>query len=384
MVDDNKSAGRAVEVEPSGAAWAAPLARLDASWQALEARLCAMVLVVEIASMTLWVLLRGLATETEAGGTAAGALCRSFVAMGVLGLVANALTRARPVRIQRVVVTSAIVLGFMAGRPLGHVGLVWSSNTLNWLQNASTLMLIGGLRGLVTRLTLWVALLGASLATSRGKHIQVDVLLRYIPAKLRLPVAIAGWLAAAVMCSCAVVGFIDYISIAQFRAPAEKPCPDDANKQCDTTSGEKLKVVGHGISGDAFLLGRQLSLDVRSIPRVLVGSPYDQWMTADAWNTWLDSADWDAHFDKVAVDALRADSATTPTRMPAVTVPGTGEDVRGLLSRELNFVFPFGLSVIAIKFLLRILRAIGGRVSVDPEAAHAEEDLAHAKDEVAA
>jgi hypothetical protein len=383
MVDDSKSAGQSMPVESSGAAWGVPFLRLDAAWQALEARLCAGVLVVEIASMTLWVLLRGLSTETVAGGTPAGALCRSFIGMGVLGLAANYATRSRSMKVRRIVVTSAIVLGFMTGRPFAQVGVAWSSNALNWLQNASTIMLIGGLRGLVTRLTLWLALIGASLATSRGKHIQIDVLLRYIPIKVRLPAAIAGWLAAAVMCTCAVVGFVDYIGIAQFRAPAEKPCLDDPSKQCDTTAGEKLAVIGHGISEDVFLLGRQMSLDIRSIPRVLVGSPYDQWMTADAWNEWLGASDWYAHFDKAAVDALRIDPATNPTRLPAVTAPGTGEDVRGLLSRELNFVFPFGLSIIAIKFLLRILLAISGHVRVDPESAHAEEGLTHAKDEVA-
>ena len=67
------------------------------------------------------------------------------------------------------------------------------------------------------------------------------------------------------------------------------------------------------------------------------------------------------------------------TRMPQVPVPGTGEEARGLLVRELDFVFPFGLVVIALKFLLRILLILTGRVDVDPEAAHAEEDLAHAR-----
>jgi hypothetical protein len=67
-------------------------------------------------------------------------------------------------------------------------------------------------------------------------------------------------------------------------------------------------------------------------------------------------------------------------RMPQVAVPGTGEEARGLLIRELNFVFPVGLGVIAIKFLLRILLLISGRASVDPEAAHQEEGLAHAQE----
>jgi hypothetical protein len=67
-------------------------------------------------------------------------------------------------------------------------------------------------------------------------------------------------------------------------------------------------------------------------------------------------------------------------RMPQVPVPGTGEEARGLLVRELDFVFPFGLAVIALKFLLRILLILMGRIDVDPEAAHKEEDLSHAEE----
>ena len=293
--------------------WGVPIERLDSAWQRVEGRLCAGILVSEIASLTLWVALKGLS-----GG-----------------------------------------------------GLHWASNVLNWLQNASVLMLVGGLRGLVTRLTLWLALVGASLATSRGKHIHVDVLLRYLPARWRGGAAMASWLAAALMCATAVVGFVDHIAIAQFRAPAVRPCAageakadhDPLSTTCDTPPGEKLATVTRAVSADTFLVGRQTSLDLRSLPRVLVGVPYDQWMTAAQWNAWLDGADWTAHFDRAAVDALLMDPAAPDAkRMPQVVVPGTGEEARGLLSRELNFVFPLGLAIIAIKFVLRALLALAGRV----------------------
>lgn len=285
--------------------WGAPLERVDGAWQRVEGRLCAGILATEIASLTLWVALKGLS-----GG-----------------------------------------------------GLHWASNVLNWLQNASVLMLVGGLRGFATRLTLWVALLGASLATSRGKHIHVDVLVRYIPARWRGAAAIVSWLAAALMCGTAVAGFVDHIAIAQFRAAAVRPCAPGSAVSCDTPAGEKLATVLHATSADLFLLGRQATLDLRSLPRVLAGVPYDRWMTAAQWNAWLDGADWAAHFDRAAVDALRMDpAAPEATRMPQVAVPGTGEDARGLLTRELNFVFPFGLAVIALKFVLRALLGLAGRV----------------------
>ena len=96
------------------------------------------------------------------------------------------------------------------------------------------------------------------------------------------------------------------------------------------------------------------------------------------YDAWLDSADWTAHFPKVAVDAQRAD-ANGPTRAPAVQVPGSG-DARGLLARELDFVFPFGLIVIAIKFLVRILLILSGHVSVEPDAEFVDEGLMRASE----
>src|SRR5258708_34815244 len=110
-------------------------------------------------------------------------------------------------------------------------------------------------------------------------------------------------------------------------------------------------------------------------------------MTAPDWNEWFDSEDWTAHLDKNAVDALHMDpSDPNATRMPQVTEPGTGEDPRGLLIRELNFVFPFGLAAIALKFLLRILLVISGHIEVDPDAELDDPELVHAheRDDAAA
>jgi hypothetical protein len=365
-----------------GAAWGEPIARLDAAWQKLESRLCAAVLVVEIASLTLWIALNGLAKDYTPGQNTGGLVFRGLVTATVLGTLVHFGTRKnKKESVHAMATVAAVVAGLLAGRLWVHAGVHYASNVLNWLQNASVLMLIGGLRGLVTRLTLWVALLGASLATSRGKHIHVDVILRFVPPVARRPTAIVGQLAAALVCAFAVVGFVDHIAIAQYRANAVRPCPGDALKSCDTGAGERLAAVREGISADLFLLGRQASLDVRTLPRVVVGKPYDKWMTASEWNAWLDGADWSAHFKKSAVDALRMNpSAPSTACTPQVSAPGTGEQAPGLLVRELNFVFPFGLAVIALKMLVRILLILGGRVSVDPEAAHEEEGLSHAQE----
>jgi hypothetical protein len=332
------------------------ISRFDEGWQRLEARLCAAVLVAEIASLTLWISLKGLSSDFVSGGNAAGLVYRCVATAALLGACAHGLTRKRAANVNRLAVAAAMTLGLVLGRLWVHAGVGWSSNVLNWLQNASALMLVGGLRGLATRLTLWLALLGASLATSRSKHICVDVLVHYLPPRVRAATTIAGWLAAAAVCVLAVGGFVDYISIAEFRVSASAPCPGDAGKSCDTGATEKAAELRRMMSADLFLLGRQLSLDAKSLPKVLAGDPYDKWMTAAAWNDWLDSADWPAHFDPSAVSALRMDPSTPGAlRMPQVTVPGTGEEARGLLIRELNFVFPLGLAVIAVKLIVRAL-----------------------------
>jgi hypothetical protein len=375
------------EKAPKGAEWGKPLVRFDVAWQALESRLCASVLVAEVASLSLWVILRGLATDFFPGQSAAGVFCRIMLASALLGTIAHLTSRDRGLKVHRAAVCAAMFLGIVLGGLTAHVGVGWSSNLLNWMQNASIFMLIGGLRGLVTRLTFWVVFLGASLATSRAKHIHVDVLLRFVPAKLRAPTAMIGWLGAAVVCLVTTCGFIDYIAIAMFQASATQPCPEDATKVCDAPVGQKLGVVTKEAVSDLFILGRQASLDIRTLPHVLAGTPYDKWMSAGEWNTWLDGADWGAHFDKAAVDAQKVD-ATVPgaTHMPAIEVPGNGGESRGLLIRELDFVFPFGLFVIAMKFLLRILILLSGNLRVDLESEMDEEALALAnkRDEAAA
>ncbi len=350
----------------------AALSRIDAAWQRVESRLCAAVLVAEIVSLTLWVSLKGLSTDYLPGGNVSGLVYRGLLTAALAGLVARQATRACAEDKRRLWVTGALVAGLLSAGLWAHAAVGWSSNVLNWLQNASALMLIGGLRGLGTRLTLWLAMLGASLATSRGKHIHVDVFVRYLPSAFRAPASIVGCVGAAVVCLVGALGFVDYISIAEYRASAVQPCPGDPGRSCDTPPGDKLAAVGRAMRSDLFLLGRQVSLDARSVREVLAGRPYDRWMSASDWNAWLDGAPWASHFDESAVQALRMDpSETTARRMPQVAVPGTGEDARGLLIRELNFVFPFGLAVIAMKLLLRIVLLLGrpGDAGTEPDAA---------------
>jgi TRAP-type C4-dicarboxylate transport system permease small subunit len=362
--------------------WGEPLVKLDKAWTSFESKLCVWVLLAEIAALCFWIALKGLSSEySPGGGDVSGLVFRSLITSIVLGLAVHKATKPPEASTEKadrhaVFVTVAVFAGLLLGRVWVKTGVEYSSNLLNWLQNASLLMLVGGLRGLGTRFTLWLALLGASIATAKGKHINVDVVMRFLHPKMRVPVAVLGWIAAAAMCLAGVVGFADHIAIESYKAPATQPCPEDKNKDCDVYFGQKLDVVTRGVGDDFFLMGRQISLDLKSLPRVLVGTKYDGWMKASEWNAWLKDGNWGAHFKEDDVNnlLLPADQPDA-LRSPAVNVPGGMEQARGLVIRDLNFVFPFGLLMIALRFLLRALLAVSGHVRVDPDAAHEEEEV---------
>jgi TRAP-type C4-dicarboxylate transport system permease small subunit len=363
-------------------AWGEPLVRLDKAWTSFESKLCVWVLLAEIGSLCFWIALKGLSSEySPGGGDVSGLVFRSLMTSIALGILVHKLTKPADATTEKadkhtVYVTAAVVIGLLLGRVWVKVGVEYFSNLLNWLQSASLLMLVGGLRGLGTRFTLWLALLGASIATAKGKHINVDVVMRFLHPKMRVPVAVLGWLAASVMCFAGVVGFADHIAIESFKAPATQPCPEDKNKDCDVYFGQKFDVVMREVGNDFFMMGRQVSLDLKTFPHILAGTKYDGWMKASEWNEWLKDGNWGAHFKQEDVNNLFLPADQPDAfRSPAVNVPGGMEQAVGLLIRDLNFVFPFGLLMIGLRFILRSLLAISGHVRVDPDAAHEEDEV---------
>jgi hypothetical protein len=134
------------------------------------------------------------------------------------------------------------------------------------------------------------------------------------------------------------------------------------------------------MNDDLFLLGRQVALDLRVFPHVLLGEPYDKVMSAKDWNAWIKAGGWEAHYAKEAVASLFApEDDPNATKMPAVVAPDSGEG-RDLLIRDLNFILPFGLLVIGLKFLLRLLRVATGAIKFDPDAMLEEDELIHKHD----
>jgi TRAP-type C4-dicarboxylate transport system permease small subunit len=367
-----------------GASWVQPLVKFDAWWTTWEARLAAGVLGAEIFSLVTWIALKGMSAEyqpnqadPEAPIDISGIIFRALVGALVLGMATffalrdkDPTKRKTDLRYQ-LGVSVAVILGMVASRFWANVGVSYFSNALNWLQSSSTLTLLGGLRGLATRFTLWLALLGASLATAQGKHINVDVVMRFLTPKMRLPVALIGWLAAAAVCLSGAWGFVDHLAIAEYKLSMDSP------------PGERVSKVEHEFGRDMFLLRQQIKLDLHSLPKVLAGAKYKDYLKAAEWNEWMNGGDWAAYFPAEDVKAQMMDATDTTSRLPLINIPGTGENTNGLLIRDIDFVFPFGLFMIALRFLLRCVLAIGGAVRVDPDAAHGEIEVENTQEKVA-
>ena len=338
--------------DPEKPRWGRALARFDAGFTRWETWLCTAVLALEIVALGLWVMLKGLSTSPHAA-SAAGFVLRGLLGAVVLGGVAYwALNRRRPV-LARVLSVVGVLAGLASARLWGELGVVWSSNLLNWFQQASTLTLLGGLRGVGTRLTLLLALVGGSLATASGKHVSIDLVTRVVRPRLRVPLVVAGWLGAALICASAAWGFFDHIAIEDFGTPAE------------ARPTQKIAQVGRGISEQLFIGRKQLALDVRTLPHVLRGERYADWLKGREWNAWLDQAGFTERYGAEQKRKLEVPEGATLS--PIVIVPDRGE-ARGELIKLTNLVFPIGLALLALRFVLLALLVLAGQRTVDPEA----------------
>jgi tripartite ATP-independent transporter DctQ subunit len=361
-----------------GAAWGDPIARFEARWTWFESRLITFVLLSQLAALVAWVFLNGL---SESVGQSAGVVFRAVMAAIALGCGTWFGFRSMVLERRRALTLLAIGLGLSlapawrewvlaAAKPgasgtaltLAHLDAAsagYFDNVKGWLQEGSTLTLMGGLRGLGTRLTLWLALLGGSLATASGKHIHIDVVFRFLPKRLRVPSAIVNYFAAAAVCIFGAWGFFDHIAIESYGSRA------------DDRAGAKIANAAHEIGDHFFYTRKQLGLDIRSMPRVLGGARYDQWMTAPAWNAWVDDAGFDGRFTPEEVKSIKV-PGDNGYHVPLVLSP-KGENTRGVLNETLGLVFPFGLFAIALRFLLRAVMTLSGHLSADPDEAHKEE-----------
>jgi len=310
--------------------------------------------VLEVGAFTLWIGLKGL-SATSSDTNHSGLVFRAVMAAIVFGVVAYRIARRLPPRTAATVGMVGAAVGLAIGRASGNAGAGYFSNVLNWQQDSSWLTLLGGLRGVGTELTWWLAMLGASLATGAGKHINIDALLRFLRPRLRVPSILIGWGMSAIVCFAGVWGFFDHIAIGSFGAPADAP------------AGEKMSIVWREGGRHLFLLRRQISLDLMTSSHVLQGERYDGWLRGAEWNTWLADGGWDAYYSREEVEAVTMPESAGAELHPPLVVGPTGHNPRGLLTRDLHLIFPFGLLIIGIRFVVRVLLVLLGEAEAESD-----------------
>src|SRR5215471_700010 len=138
------------------------LARLDAAISRFEAVLCVLVIGLEVAAFSFWIALKGLSTRNE-GSELAGLVFRGTLAALLVGIVtyrADPLGRTpsahgerrRPPEARSLIALAAAAVGVALAWATKNVGVSYFANWINWLQDASCLTLLGGLRGVGTEL----------------------------------------------------------------------------------------------------------------------------------------------------------------------------------------------------------------------------------------
>jgi len=334
----------------TGARWGEPLLAIDRGWTKFEVWVALVAFSLEAFSMALWVCLKGFSAPSD---HAAAVVFRAIVGATALGTIAHHALAKRPFRVRRWGTVGAVFVGVVTAKAWAGFGSDYASNLLNWYQQASFLTLLGGLRGVGTRLTMLLALVGGSLATGRGRHIVIDIVTRFVGPRQRKGMMLVGWVCSMFVCFVAAWGFFDHISIENFGARA------------DDGPGKKLGQVASQLAEDWFIAKKQMALDFRSTPHVVFkGETYSEWLKGREWNAWVDQAGFKERYGAEAAEQLKIPESDA--RAPLVIIPGRGEP-RGDLINAAYLVFPIGLSIIALRFLLRVLLVISGHVGVESD-----------------
>lgn len=317
------------------------LARIDAWWSRLEVALAVAVAAALCGTLLLWVSLKGLASVSSEANVA-GVVFRAAAAGGALAILAWALTSRLTERQRTWVTCVSLVLGAAVGIATAQLGTAYFSNLQGWLQDGSSFTLLGGVRGVGTRLTLWLTMLGASLATATGRHVSIDVVTRAFGPQVRRAVLMGSGLLSAVLCVAVAWGFFDFIAVDAFGAPREAPV------------SQKFASVERGVARHSFLARRQLALDAHVLGSVVAGHPWSQSLPVGEYNAWLSAAEWSAYFEAPPVPEDASDATRTVTPL----VPCPNEAPRGLLVKSFNLIIPLGFLMVALRFLLWVARGM--------------------------
>lgn len=349
-----------------GAAWGEPIAKIERGWTWFEVRLLVLLLLALMFALVGWISLNGMSIPIESRSVA-GTVFRAFFGATALGAVTSlVLVKTK----QKSLVVSAgtgvaILAGFALGPSWRHVGVEYFGHLQNWLQEGSSLTMFGGLRGLSTRFTIVLAFIGGSLAAASGKHINIDVALRFVSAKLKKPVFVTQSIATIAFCLVAAWGFFEYIAITNFNAKLE------------ATPSQKIEHVQKIVGQDLFLWRKQIGFDLSATGHVIGGGKWDDdsRLNGRQWNAFLDESGYKDYFTPEQIKALRAPDDALDLPRPALAIGPEGQP-RNLLVRTMNMSFTFGFLVMAFRFLLRLLLVLSGHQSLDEDEGGVEEPAA--------
>lgn len=339
--------------------WGLPLLELEKFWTWFEARLLVLVIISLITSMVFWVGLQGMASPIESQSKA-GMVFRALIgviALGTVGWVGSGWLKTS--EIQRILDTVGLAaIGGALAPYWRETGVEYFGHVQNWLQEGSTFTMFGQLRGVSTRLTVLLAFIGGSLAAASGKHINIDIALRVVPPRLKLPVYVSQSLATIAFCFAASWAFFDYIAITNFNADSDAP------------AAKKYEIVDTAVSQQTFLMRKQLAFDFEAAKHVLAGNG-NKWddedrYTGRQWNQFLEESGYRDHFTAEQVQSLKSpDEDLDSFRLPQAVGPeGTP---RNILVPAMNLTFAAGFIFIAFRFLLRLLLVCSGHNSMEAE-----------------
>ena len=344
---------------PKPAAWGRPLMRLDGWLTKFEIRLVVFTLVLQVVAICFWVFLSSMSKAPPTGEfevSIAGLVFRGALGAVVLGMLGFWGLKKQSLKVRRIAAISGAAIGVIVAPHWLGWGVPYFSNLLNWYGQASTLTLLGGLRGVITRLTLLLAMLGGSLATGAGKHITIDVVTRLVKPVVRKWMVLVGWIGTAAICFSASWGFYDHITIEAFGA------------RNDDTASVKISKTFDSLGEKFFILRKQIGLDFKTLPHVIKGEGYANCLTGKEWNEWLDSSGMAERYGQAEVDAIKMPPDST--RSPFITVPGKGSPSGELISSA-NLVVPIGLFIIGLRFILLTLLVLSGHRTTEPQEDHA-------------
>lgn len=352
--DDDEDIPESAVGLPAGAAWARPLVAFEHRWTWFEVRLMFVSLLALMLVLVFWAAMGSMADSVEST-VVKGTLFRQIAGASILGIIVRVATHKRLDDSKRAWLTiAAVVVGVTTARFWRGTGIELFDAFNDWLQKGSVFALFGGLKGVSTRLTMFVSLLGASLAAGAGTHIAIDAVVRLLPKKSRRPSAIVASLATCGVCLMSAWGFFDHVAITAMEAKVDSP------------PSEKLSHVVDEVDEHFFLLRKQLLLDLETFPRVLASEPWNdpKAFTGRDWNAFIDDNGFVERFGEEKVARLRASESNLETGyQPFIKTPGAG--AAGRLLHTVDLMWALGFMMIGLRFLLRAVLLFAGHVKLD-------------------